>query len=72
MEDSIPKNILAVEDRISELKGFDYHVSQEQFEEYRTWSYERRLEWLLAGNRLRQALPRRIKEIQDKFRRGEI
>jgi hypothetical protein len=53
-------------------KGFDYHVSQEQIDEYRTWPYARRLEWLLAGNRLRQALPLRIKEIQDKFRRGEI
>jgi hypothetical protein len=53
-------------------KGFYYHVSREQIEEYRTWSYSRRLEWLLAGNRLRQALPRRIIEIQDLFRRGEI
>lgn len=56
----------------SQPKGFDYHVSQEQIDEYRTWSYERRLEWLLAGNRLRQSLPRRIIELQDKFRRGEI
>lgn len=53
-------------------KGFDYHVSQEQIDEYRTWSYARRLEWLLAGNRLRQALPQRIIEVQDMFRRGEI
>ena len=53
-------------------KGFYYHVSREQIEEYRTWSYRRRLEWLLAGNRLRQALPRKIIAIQDLFRRGEI
>ena len=53
-------------------KGFYYHVSQEQIDEYRTWPYARRLEWLLAGNRLRQGLPPRIREIQDKFRRGEI
>jgi hypothetical protein len=53
-------------------KGFYYQVSPEQDEEYRTRSYSRRLEWLLAGNRLRQALPRRIIEIQDLFRRGEI
>jgi len=53
-------------------KGFYYHVSQEQIDEYRTWPYARRLEWLLAGNRLRQALPLRIIEIQDKSRRGEI
>jgi hypothetical protein len=62
------KNELELEPR----KGFHYHVSQAQIEEYRTWSYTRRLEWLLAGNRLRQALPRRIVEIQDLFRRGEI
>jgi hypothetical protein len=62
------KNDLKLESR----KGFYYHVSQEQIEEYRTWTYTRRLEWLLAGNRLRKALPRRIIEIQDKFRRGEI
>ena len=62
------KNDLELEPR----KGFYYHVSQAQIEEYRTWSYTRRLEWLLAGNRLRQALPRRIVEIQDLFRRGEI
>jgi hypothetical protein len=60
------------ENRGSRPKGFDYHVSQEQIDEYRTWPYERRLNWLQAGNRLRQALPRRIIEIQDKFRRGEI
>jgi hypothetical protein len=53
-------------------KGYYYHVSQEQIDEYRTWPYARRLEWLLAGNRLRQALPRRTIELQDKFRRGEI
>jgi hypothetical protein len=73
MENSLPKDTFAVkEKRNSEPKGFDYHVSQEQIDEYRTWPYARRLEWLLAGNRLRQELPRRIIEIQDKFRRGEI
>jgi hypothetical protein len=53
-------------------KGFYYHVSRDQIEEYRTWPYSRRLEWLLAGNRLRMALPRRIIEIQDLFRQGEL
>jgi hypothetical protein len=64
----VSENDLELEPR----KGFYYHVSQEQIEEYRTWPYSRRLEWLLAGNRLRQALPRRIVEIQDLFRRGEL
>jgi hypothetical protein len=74
MEDSKPKS-LSSSGRNSNSKpdkGFDYHVSQEQIEEYSTWPYSRRLEWLLAGNRLRKALPRRIVEIQDLFRRGEI
>ena len=74
MEDSKPKS-QSSSGKKSNLKpgqGFDYHVSQEQIEEYRTWPYTRRLEWLLAGNRLRQALPRKIVAIQDLFRRGEI
>jgi hypothetical protein len=58
--------------KLEPRKGFYYHVSREQIEEYSTWPYSRRLEWLLAGNRLRQALPRRIVEIQDLFRRGEL
>ncbi len=74
MEDSKPKNQSSSGKKrnLKPAQGFDYHVSQEQIEEYSTWPYSRRLEWLLAGNRLRQALPRRILEIQDKFRRGEI
>lgn len=61
-----------MDEPLKSRKGFQYHVSQEQIEEYRTWPYERRLDWLLAGNRLRRALPRRIIETQDKFRLGEI
>ena len=71
-EKILQNDCLPEENKSSKPKGFDYHVRQEQIDEYRTWSYERRLEWLLAGNRLRQALPRRIIEIQNKFRRGEI
>jgi len=53
-------------------KGFTYFVSREQIDEYRSWSMERRLEWLFLGNKLRKSLPRKIIEIQEAFRQGKI
>jgi hypothetical protein len=53
-------------------KGFSYHVSQEQIDEYRSWPMERRLKWLYFGNKLRKSLPRKIIEIQEAFRQGKI
>jgi hypothetical protein len=53
-------------------KGFGYYVSREQIDEYRSWSIERRLEWLYIGNKLRKSLPRKIIEIQEAFRQGKI
>ena len=53
-------------------KGFSYYVSREQIDEYRSWSIERRLEWLYLGNKLRKSLPRKIIEIQEAFRQGKI
>ncbi len=52
--------------------GFRYYLSPHQLEEYRKWPLERRLAWLLAGNRLRRNLPKKVLEIQDAFRRGEM
>ena len=52
--------------------GFRYYLTSRQLEEYGQWPLERRLAWLLAGNRLRRGLPREILEIQDAFRRGEM
>jgi hypothetical protein len=52
--------------------GFSYTVPWEQVEEYRSWPYERRLQWLMMGNLLRKSLPRKTIEIQDAFRRGII
>ena len=52
--------------------GFSYTVPWEQIEEYRTWPYERRLQWLMMGNLLRKSLPRKTIELQDAFRRGII
>ncbi len=53
-------------------KGFHYHVSREQIKEYSSWPMERRLEWLLMGNRLRKFLPKKTIEIQELFRQGKI
>ena len=47
-------------------------MTWEQIEEYRTWTYERRLQWLMMGNLLRKSLPRKTIELQDAFRKGII
>ncbi len=54
------------------LKGFSYTVEWEQIQKYRSWPPERRLQWLLLGNKMRRTLPRRTIEIQQAFREGKI
>ena len=53
-------------------KGFSYSVSQEQVSDYRTWPVERKLNWLLLGNKMRKVLPFETIAIQEKFREGKI
>ena len=53
-------------------KGFTYTVTQEQIDEYSRWPIERRLAWLYIGNKLRQSLPKKTREIQDLFRAGKL
>jgi hypothetical protein len=53
-------------------KGFTYYVRQERIDEYMKWSMERRLQWLLYGNKLRKSLPKRTIELQEAFRQGKI
>lgn len=55
-----------------EPKGVWHTVSDEQLAEYASWPYTRRLDWLMARIRLRNALPPHIRERQDRFRRGEL
>jgi hypothetical protein len=55
-----------------EKKGFHYSLTREQIEEYRKWPIERRLRWLLAGNKLRKSLPLKTIALQEAFRNGEI
>jgi hypothetical protein len=52
--------------------GFGYHVSMKRIREYQAIPIEKRLEWLYQGNLLRMSYPQEIKDLQDKFRRGEI
>ena len=52
--------------------GFRYYVSPQKLEEYGKWPMERRLAWLLSANKLRRFLPRKVLDIQESFRRGEI
>ncbi len=53
-------------------KGFVHIPDPALVAEYGKWPLERRLAWLLAGNKLRRMLPRRVWDIQDRFRRNEI
>lgn len=53
-------------------KGFNYHLTLKKIREYQKVPIEKRLMWLYQGNLLRKAYPKRIIELQDKFRRGEI
>ena len=53
-------------------KGFSYYVTDEQIKEYSSWPVERRLQWLLMGNKLRKSLPKKTIEIQELFRQGKI
>jgi len=53
-------------------KGLSYYVSDEQIQEYSSWPMERRLQWLLMGNKLRKSLPKKTVEIQELFRQGKI
>jgi hypothetical protein len=52
--------------------GFTYTVSQEQIDEYRKWSPDRRLKWLFQANKMRKLLPKKTIEIQEAFRQGKI
>lgn len=53
-------------------KGFFYTVDWEQIQKYRSWSPERKLQWLLLANKVRRTLPRKTIELQESFRKGKI
>jgi hypothetical protein len=53
-------------------RGFAYTVDKKQVDDYRKWPMERRVRWLLLGNRLRKSLPQKTKDLHDAFRQGKI
>lgn len=53
-------------------KGFGCHVTFKKIHEYKKIPLEKRLLWLYQANLLRKAYPKRIIELQDKFRAGKI
>lgn len=56
----------------TENSGFGYHLTLKRIREYQRMPIEKRLVWLYQGNLLRKAYPKRIIELQDKFREGKI
>lgn len=52
--------------------GFYHEPTPEMIAEYSTWPLERRAAWLMAGLKARALLPKEVREMQDKFRRGEL
>ena len=53
----------------SDASGFTYHLSEEILAAYQEKPVELRLDWLYAGNVLRNACPEKIKRTHDKFRK---
>ena len=53
-------------------KGFSYYLSKEAIIKYQKMPVEKRLEWLYQLNFLRKGYPKKIIDIQDKFRQGKI
>ncbi len=53
-------------------KGFTYNLSLKTIREYQKIPLEKKLLWLYQINLLRKAYPKRIIELQDKFREGKI
>lgn len=56
----------------NKIRGFDYYLSKETIKRYEEKPLELRLKWLYQLNLLRMSYPRRIIELQDKFRSGQI
>ena len=55
-----------------EKGGFIYFLEREQIDEYRSWTVDRRLQWLFLANKMRKSLPRKTIELQEAFREGKI
>ncbi|MHB1325238.1 MAG: hypothetical protein ACYDGS_01575 [Thermoleophilia bacterium] len=57
----------------SSLKGYGYHVTEEQIRKYRRLTPRQKLEWLEEVNAFTDKFaPARAKRLHTMFRRGEI
>lgn len=56
----------------NKISGFDYFIGIKKINEYQRLPARKRLEWLFYGNLLRMHYPKRIIELQNRFRKGEI
>lgn len=55
----------------SKEKGYLYHIEEDVLKEYQKKPLHLRLQWLYMGNCLRKECSQKIKNIQDRFRKGE-
>lgn len=55
----------------SKEKGYIYHIEEDVLKEYQKKPLHLRLQWLYMGNCLRKGYSQKIKNIQDRFRKGE-
>lgn len=53
-------------------KGFGYHLDIKKIREYQKIPLEQRLKWLYQGNLLRKVYPKKLIEIQNRFREGKV
>ncbi len=51
--------------------GFDYYLSKDVIKDYQNTPYSLRLKWLYAGCLFRKGYPKRIIELQDRFRKNK-
>ena len=52
--------------------GFGYYLTIKKIREYQKMPLDKRLLWLYQANLLRKSYPKKIIELQDKFREGKI
>ena len=53
-------------------KGYKYHIEENVLKEYQRKPLRLRLQWLYMGNCLRKGYDKKIKDLQDAFRKGQL
>jgi hypothetical protein len=52
--------------------GYMYHIEENVLKAYQKKPLHLRLQWLYMGNCLRKGYDKKIKDIQDAFRKGQL